>query len=87
MDWDRLSLLITWGFCFREITCEAWELRLWENFLGRTNPSEGKKMYLPLFVLFLLDGAHLERVEGVFCWGRRNDKWCSFMWGVGQAKA
>lgn len=51
------SLLIAWHFCFREITCEPWELRLWENFLGRTNPSGGKKLHLSVFLLFLPDGA------------------------------
>lgn len=45
-------------------------------------------MYLPLFVLFLPDGArHLKRVEGVFYWGGRNAKWWYLLCGVGWAKA
>lgn len=42
-------------------------------------------MYLPLFVLFLPDGArHLKRVEGVFYWGGRNARWWYLLCGVGK---
>lgn len=43
--------LITQHFHFRAITCEPQELRHWENFLGRTNLSGGKKLYLSLSVI------------------------------------